>query len=83
MKLAIKTEHDLIFEATNPDESLKYYWLQQLRQAYEAEVQEFLQECAVTMRNLKAGEQVTVKSKPIKVTLSKVMTEESPAKERG
>lgn len=71
MKLEIKGECGFHFKSENPDESLKQYWLDKLKEAYAEELQAFLEEVTVTMRKLKPGENATVESRPIKVTLER------------
>ena len=69
MKLKMKNDRGLVFEAVNPDEHLKQYYQDQMAAAYQKELINFLQETIATLRNLKPGEKVTIYSKPIEVTL--------------
>lgn len=74
MKLKIKGEHNFHFVAENPDESLNRYWKNKIGEAWTSEANEFLEEVAVALRKLKAGEKVTITSKPIVVVWKNQIT---------
>ena len=69
--LKMTSETGFSLEATNPDESLKSYARDRIRDAYNQEVCNFLQEVAVSLRRLKPGESITLQSKPIEVSLER------------
>lgn len=71
MKLKITGEHGFKFKAENPDESLSNYFVGKMEEAYRQELVNFFREVVVSMRKLKEGETITVKSIPLIVTLSK------------
>lgn len=71
MKLKYQTDRGLHFVADNPDEELKYYWTSKIVEAMRQEQYNFAQEVAVALRKLPAGKKLTLKSKPIIVTIEK------------
>lgn len=77
MKLTYKGEHDVQVVADNPDESMKEYYINKIRSALYLEWENFLEEVSVTLRNLKSGESVTIRSKPISVTLERSKPEQT------
>lgn len=77
MKLKMKNDRGLVFEAVNPDQHLQQYYQDRIAEAYRQELVNFLQETVATLRKLKPGEKVTIYSKPIEVTLEHCETEQS------
>lgn len=77
MKITIKGEHGIEFQATNPDESLKAYHRDRMKQALLDEFSAFMEEVFVTMRQLEPGESKTITSKPIVIELSRPMPTEA------
>lgn len=75
MKLTVKGDHGLLITATNPDERLRKDFADRIAASFADEIQGFLEEVSVALRNLKPGESKTVASKPIIISL------ESPAEE--
>lgn len=65
--------------ADKPDDTFISYSLEQVQRAIVKEQMEFLEEVRVTFRNLKPGKTVTLKSKPIRVTISREHETEEPS----
>lgn len=69
--MTYKGARGLKVEATNPDEAMNAYVRGKLCEAWLAEAYSFIEEVSVTLRKLKAGKKVTLRSKPIVVELER------------
>jgi hypothetical protein len=71
MKLKFQTERGMHVEVTNPDEAMKKMYKDAIRDKYDNEAFEFIQECAVAARNIKPGQRIELKSRPIEVIIER------------
>lgn len=71
MNIKMTGENGMTLDCKNADESVKQYAIERIGRLWEKERQEFLQEVQVAIRNLKDGETLTLRSKPIEITLQK------------
>ncbi len=70
-KIAFKSEHDISFEAKNPDQRLTEYFREKIAATIREEIYAFTEEVAVALRNMKPGQKRRLSSKPITITLEK------------
>jgi RNA 3'-terminal phosphate cyclase len=69
MKLTY-TNGKIAIVAESPDDRIQKHFAERFCEAINREVDEFLQECQVALRKLKPGQEVTLTSRPIVVTMS-------------
>lgn len=71
MKLKINEPTGMTLEVHKPDQQLKAYWIGKVREKWEQELREFMEEVSVGLRKLEPGQSVTLSSRPIVVTLER------------
>ena len=73
MKMTWTGEHGATVTADKPDERMTAYHVGKIQEAYQAELNAFLQEVIVAVRTMKTGETRTLKSKPLIITISRTI----------
>ena len=71
MDLSYKGEHGMVVIAKHPDESIKAWVTDRMREALIQEQNAFLQEVGVALRKMKPGQKRILLSRPIRVELQK------------
>ena len=79
MKLSYEGEHGVKLEADHPDERIRQYFRDKIKEVIEDEIQSFLEEVSVSFRQMEPGQKKVLKSRPITVTLQMPKEEEKKA----